>query len=189
MLSQLRGHPEIEVHEESGPGSGTVDIFVCGTLDASALTRLRRVVPDEGACVVLVVNALPEARLLDVVERGIDVVVWRHDATGDRLVQAVLAAADGRAHLPADLLGSGISQASRLFRNAAATTDLPSTVLTPRERDVLRLVAEGYGTNEIAAELFCSRNAVRSVMGAVTRRLRLRNKEHAVAYAVREGYI
>ncbi len=189
VLGQLRRHPEIDVREGSGLEPGTVVVFVQRTLDHIALARLRRVVDDEGARVVLVVSALRDAQLLDVVECGIDVIIWRHEATGDRLVQAVLAAARGDADLPVDLIGRVISQAVRLSRNAAGTPSPPTAGLTPREQDVLRLVAEGCGTGEIAAALTLPVHTVRSVMDGVTTRLRLHNMEHAVAYAIRAGYI
>ncbi|WP_328356174.1 hypothetical protein OG800_16205 [Streptomyces sp. NBC_00445] len=71
VLSRLRRHPEIEVREESDHEPGTVVIVVHGTFDDIALARLRRVVQDEGARVVLVVSALRETELPDVVECGV----------------------------------------------------------------------------------------------------------------------
>ncbi|MET9970124.1 DNA-binding response regulator, partial [Streptomyces sp. NPDC006356] len=90
-VSQLRQHPEIELREETGPG--TVALLIEDALDDAGLTRLRRVVRSEGARAVLVVGAIRENELLDIIECGVGAVVWRREATAHRLVQAVLAAA------------------------------------------------------------------------------------------------
>jgi DNA-binding NarL/FixJ family response regulator len=76
---------------------------------------------------------------------------------------------------------------------------LERTVLRPRgyrlngfssrEVDVLRLVAEGYDTEEIARMLAYSERTVKNVIHGVTARFNLRNRCHAVAYAVRAGVI
>ncbi|MFF3651621.1 response regulator transcription factor [Streptomyces sp. NPDC002181] len=185
-ISQLLRHPEIELREESGPG--TVALLVEDALDEAALTRLRRIVRSEGARAVLVIGAMRENELLDVVECGVGAIVWRHEATAGRLVQAVLAASRDDGDLPADLLGRLIRQVGTLHRGAAGRTSAPFG-LTPREVDVLRLVSEGFDTGEIAGKLSYSERTVKNVMHGLTTRLHLRNRAHAVAFALREGYI
>ena len=61
--------------------------------------------------------------------------------------------------------------------------------LAAREVEVLRLVADGCDTSEIARRLAYSERTVKNVLHDVTTRLQLRNRSHAVAYAVREGLI
>ncbi|MEU9590246.1 LuxR C-terminal-related transcriptional regulator [Streptomyces sp. NPDC048219] len=186
-VSQLRRHPEVDLREESGPG--TVALLIEDALDEAALTRLRRIVRSEGARAVLVVGSIRETELLDVVECGVGAIVWRHEATAHRLVQAVLAASRGDGDLPADLIGRLVHQVGTLHRGAAGRPGAPSLGLAPREVDVLRLVADGLDTGEIAGKLSYSERTVKNVMHGLTTRLHLRNRAHAVAYALREGYI
>ena len=54
---------------------------------------------------------------------------------------------------------------------------------------MLRLVADGYGTGEIAEKLSYSERTVKNIIHAVTARFELRNRSHAVAYALRAGVI
>jgi DNA-binding CsgD family transcriptional regulator len=61
--------------------------------------------------------------------------------------------------------------------------------LTAREVDVLRLMAEGLDTAEIAGKLCYSERTVKNVIYGITHRLKLRNRSHAVAYALRSGMI
>jgi DNA-binding NarL/FixJ family response regulator len=169
-LSQLRRFPEIDLREESESGPGTVALLIDDVLDDTGLTRLRRLVRSEGARAVLVVAALRETELLDVIECGVGAIVWRREATATRLVQAIVAV-------------------GTLHRGAAGRTGTPVSGLTPREVDVLRLVAEGLDTGEIASKLSYSERTVKNVMHGLTTRLHLRNRAHAVAHALREGYI
>ncbi|MBJ3810568.1 helix-turn-helix transcriptional regulator [Streptomyces flavofungini] len=186
VRSQLRRHPEVELTEDSGPAA--VALLVEDVLDESALARLRRVVRSEGSRAVLVVGTVRENELLDVIECGVGAIVWRREATAQRLVQAVLTTAKGGGDLPSDLLGRLIGQVGRLHRGGA---EQPGSALglTPREVDVLRLVSEGLDTAEIATKLSYSERTVKNVMHGLTTRLHLRNRSHAVAYALREGYI
>ena len=54
---------------------------------------------------------------------------------------------------------------------------------------MLRLLAEGYDTAEVGRRLFYSERTVKNIIHDVTSRLDLRNRAHAVAYAIREGLI
>ena len=71
---------------------------------------------------------------------------------------------------------------------AQSLMDGPSP-LSPRETEVLRLVAEGHDTAEIAHRMSYSERTVKNVLHDLTTRLQLRNRTHAVAYAMREGLI
>ncbi|MFF7602135.1 helix-turn-helix transcriptional regulator [Streptomyces mirabilis] len=189
VRSQLAQHPVINLLDSAEAGPGTVAVLVNEGPDETTLSRLRRLVRSDGARAVLVVNAIREAELLDVIECGVGAIVWRHEASAHRLAQAVLAAARGDGDLPADLLGRLITQVGSLQRTASGQTGVPLSGLVPREIDVLRLVAEGLDTGEIASKLSYSERTVKNVMHGLTTRLHLRNRAHAVAYALREGYI
>ncbi|MFC9430261.1 MULTISPECIES: LuxR C-terminal-related transcriptional regulator [unclassified Streptomyces] len=187
--SQLRRQPEIELVEEAAGRPGTVAVLLAEALDEPTLSRLRRLVRADGTRAVLVTSLIREAELLQVIECGVGAIVWRREATGHRLLQAVLAASRGEGDLPSDLLGRLITQVGTLQRGTTNVPGAPASGLAPREVDVLRLVAEGMDTGEIASKLSYSERTVKNVMHGLTTRLQLRNRAHAVAYALREGYI
>ncbi|MEV6793634.1 response regulator transcription factor [Streptomyces sp. NPDC051320] len=188
--TQLRQQPAIELVDEANGRPGTVAVLLADALDEPTLSRLRRLVRVDGTRAVLVAGLIREAELLQVIESGVAAIVWRHEATGHRLLQAVIAASRGDGDLPSDLLGRLISQVGALQRNASAgPPGAPAAGLSPRELDVLHLVAEGMDTGEIARKLSYSERTVKNVMHGLTTRLQLRNRAHAVAYAFREGYI
>jgi DNA-binding NarL/FixJ family response regulator len=61
--------------------------------------------------------------------------------------------------------------------------------LSDREVYVLRLVADGLDTGEIAKKLCYSERTIKNVIHAITTRLGVRNRSQAVAFALREGLI
>ena len=77
----------------------------------------------------------------------------------------------------------------QLYSTSLMPKGIALSGLTDREKGVLKLVAEGWGTSEIAATLSYSERTVKSVLHDITSRLNLRNRSHAVAYAVRQGLI
>jgi DNA-binding CsgD family transcriptional regulator len=91
--------------------------------------------------------------------------------------------------VPPDLLGRLLTQVGRLHDHVLGPRGLTLAGLTQREIDVLKLVAEGLNTGEIARRLSYSERTIKNVIHDVTARFRLRNRSHAVAYAMREGLI
>nr|WP_328806541.1 response regulator transcription factor [Streptacidiphilus fuscans] len=184
---QLLDEPMVELVDAGGGPPGAVAVVLAESLDEPTMRRLRQL-RAEGTRVVLVVCLLREAELLRVVECGVGAIVWRHEATGRRLCRAVLAASRGEGEMPPDLLGRLVAQVGALRRSGTEHAAAPATGLSPREVDVLRLVAEGMDTAEIAGKLSYSERTIENLIYGLTNRLQLRNRAHAVAYALREGY-
>lgn len=70
--------------------------------------------------------------------------------------------------------------------NTARETD---TRLSPRETDVLKLVAQGGTNREIADSLFISENTVKTHLSNIMEKLHLVNRSQAAAYAVQRGLV
>ena len=81
-----------------------------------------------------------------------------------------------------------VAGAVRRLRRGVVTTGVPAS-LTTREQEVLRLLADGQDTQEIAASLCYSERTVKGVIHEITTRLQLRNRSHAVAFALRNDLI
>jgi DNA-binding NarL/FixJ family response regulator len=91
--------------------------------------------------------------------------------------------------LSARLLREFAQQAAAL--DARAATGVPGKAtaaeLTPRQREILVLVADGLTYKQVGATLNLSENTVKYHMGEVLQRLHLKNREQVVAYARRSG--
>lgn len=138
---------------------------------------------------ILVTTTLDDGELRAAVELGICAVVDRHDATPAKLERLVVKATQGESALPTEMLSRLFRQVSDLEHNTVSSRRLPVSGLTPRETQVLQLVADGLDTDEIALKLCYSSRTVKNILHAVTTRFCLRNRSHAVAYAMREGLI
>ncbi|MFE2287962.1 response regulator transcription factor [Streptomyces sp. NPDC059443] len=217
LAGQLRNCPEVRLLGDDEPyeayGASCVAVVAAdrvGESETQTLRRAQRGGPDgiggpsgglggAGAAagagsvgearIVLVVTEIDDAGLVAAVECGVVGVVRRSEASGERLVQVITAASRGEGSVPADLLGRLLDQVGRLQRQVLDPRGLAFTGLAPREVDVLRLVAEGSDTAEIARTLAFSERTVKNILHDVTTRLQLRNRSHAVAYAMRQGFI
>ncbi|EME54970.1 helix-turn-helix transcriptional regulator [Amycolatopsis decaplanina] len=138
---------------------------------------------------VLLVGELRENDVLSAVECRVVAVLPRNRTSGDRLVEAILAAGSGRGQLPPDLLGQLLDSVRRLQHDVLSPRGLSAAGLTSREVDVLRLMADGWDTGDIAEKLCYSERTVKNVIYELTSRLNLRNRPHAVAYAMQAGII
>ncbi|MGC9670019.1 helix-turn-helix transcriptional regulator [Planosporangium sp. 12N6] len=189
VVSQLRSRPELRVLEPGDERDATVALVVVDSLDDTAAGELRRLRRTGTAKLVLVPARIDDAGLACAVECGVVGVVRRGEATAEKLTHVISAAVRGEGAMPADLLGRLLDQMNRLQRQLLDPRGLTLTGLTTREVDVLRLLADGLDTREVADKLSYSERTVKNVLHEVTTRLQLRNRTHAVAYALRQGLI
>ncbi|GAA1432285.1 response regulator transcription factor [Microlunatus lacustris] len=189
VVSQLRMCPEVKVLDEHRRFEARLAVVVADQVDGATtdlLHDLRRTGPER---VLLIATLLDDQALRAAAEAGVCGLLRRSDATAGVLVQAISRVARGHGEIPADLLGRLLEQVGKLQRQVLAPRGLTFSGLTPRETEVLRLVADGHDTAEIASRLCYSERTVKNVLHDLNTRLQLRNRSHAVAYAVREGLI
>ncbi|MFH8472093.1 response regulator transcription factor [Streptomyces sp. NPDC018000] len=190
VASQLRTRPEVSVTEwGEGDASPQIVVVVVDTVDDEVLMMMRHIQRTSTSRTVLVTTDIDEQKLVSAAECGVAGVVRRSESTPEHLVQVIGTVARGEGHLPSDLLGRLLEQVGRLQGQVLGPRGLHFTGLAAREVDVLRLVAEGYDTADIATKLAYSERTIKNVLHSVMTRLQLRNRSHAVAYAMRQGLI
>ena len=187
VTAVLKQWPEVRV--VTNGDDADVAIVVADDVDDEAVRMLRAAQRGDCGRVVLVATRIDDRGLLEAVEAGACGLVRRSDASGQAIVAAVRTAARGDGTLPSDLLGRLLTQVGKLQRQVLAPHGLSFGGLSDREVAVLRLVAEGLDTGEIARQLAYSERTIKNVIHDVTTRLHLRNRSQAVAYALREGLI
>ncbi|TDB72501.1 response regulator transcription factor [Actinomadura sp. KC216] len=115
------------------------------------------------------------------------------DVTAERLFDAVRVVAAGEALLAPAVTRRLIGEFARLRpRPPSPPTGGPGggvDVLTPRETDVLRLVAEGLANAEIAARLVVGEETVKTHVSRILRKLGLRDRVQAVVAAYESGLV
>lgn len=188
-IAQLRGAAGIVLVDEEELDEGAVALVVADEVDADTARTIRSLRRRGVDKVALLVTRLDDNGLLIAVEAGVGGVLRRSTATPHNLVAAIRAVAAGEGALPPDLLGRLLEQVGHLQRRVLAPRGLTFSGLTDREVSVLRLLAEGLDTAEVGQRLFYSERTVKNIIHDVTSRLDLRNRTHAVAYAIKQGLI
>lgn len=189
VSSQLRARPETQVVPTADLDQAEVAVVVAESVDERIVRVLRAVQRGAAPRTVLIAAVLDEAGVVVAAEAGVSALLRRSEVTPDRLVSVITKVRHGEAEMPADLLAGLLGQVGKLQRQILAPRGLRFSGLTEREIQVLRLIADGLDTGEVARELAFSERTIKSVLHDVTTRLQLRNRSHAVAYAVREGLI
>jgi DNA-binding NarL/FixJ family response regulator len=109
------------------------------------------------------------------------------DVTAERLFDAVRIVAAGEALLAPAVTRRLIAEFARLQKAARPALTLPA--LTPRETEVLSLVAEGLSNQQIAARLVVTEETVKTHVSRVLRKLGLRDRTQAVIAAYESGLV
>jgi DNA-binding NarL/FixJ family response regulator len=177
------------VVDEDDSSPDTVVIVATDRIDEHTKQTLRSLQCRRMAKVVLIAGDLDDADVLAAVENGVCAVARRGEVDADILVRLATAAMSGEGVLPPDLLGRLLGRVSRLQRQVLEPRGLHIAGFTDRETEVLRLLAAGLSTSEIARQLSYSQRTIKSIVHDVTNRFQLRNRSHAVAFAMREGLI
>ncbi|MFI5761837.1 LuxR C-terminal-related transcriptional regulator [Streptomyces sp. NPDC051563] len=189
VVQQLRQRPEAELIDAADEDSAQVSLVVVDSLDDDVTALLTRLRYNAATRTGLVIGTLSSGGLQRVIESGVSAVLRRSEADQDQLLHLVLAVANGEGVLPGDLLGELLGHIGSISRSALDPGALALSTLTTREAEMLRLVSEGLDTAEIARKTSFSERTVKNVLHEITTRLQLRNRAHAVGYALRNGLI
>ncbi len=184
IVGQLEQSAGLRISDQ---GAGAA-IVVTDEVDEDTVREVRTL-HRQGTRVVLVVAHPDDSGVLAAVEAGACGLLRRSEATPQRLAAAVKSALTGDGTLSPDLLGRLLRQMGDLQRHVLRPRGLSVTGMTDREIEVLRLVADGFSTSEIARQLAYSERTIKNVIQGVVTRFHLRNRSHAVAYALRQGLI
>ncbi|KAA0024211.1 response regulator [Antrihabitans cavernicola] len=148
---------------------------------------------------ILSANLTPPVRVLMLTTFDIDDYVYEalsigasgfmlKDAPAEELVRAVRVVADGQALLAPTVTRRLIADVTK----RRATPRVKPTALgslTPREREVLELIAKGLSNTEIASTLFVAEQTVKTHVGKVLAKLDLRDRAQAVVLAYESGLV
>jgi two-component system NarL family response regulator len=136
--------------------------------------------------VIFLTNFLDDAVVHGALDAGASAYVYK-DVDAHDLRRAIREVADGYAVLDPKVAGKIVRWASRRARKRRLRTGKPT--LSPRELDVLRLVAQGVDSKEIAAQLGLRPNTVKSFVHRILVKLQCHSRAEAVAMASKWGLL
>jgi len=190
----LEGQRDVEVVGEVADGAAAlealarlpVDVLVLDLtmpgLDGFAVLRRARTLAPALKVLVLSMHADPEF-VSRAVREGADGYLLKDSAVND-LVAAIQAVREGRAYHSPQIQ----RQLTDLLRGGGAPARVLDT-LTDRERDVLKRIAEGLSTKEIAVQFDISTRTVETHRANLMRKLEVRSLAQLVRLAIREGLV
>jgi DNA-binding NarL/FixJ family response regulator len=151
----------------------------------AAAARIRAAVP--GAAIVFHSAEESETALLDAIDAGA-IAYLTKSATADQIIEAVRKASAGEVLIPVALFAKAIARQRRVVTEQEAREKLVAE-FTPRELDVLRLLAEGHDTATLARQLGIAPHTVEWHVRHLIEKLQVHSKLQAVIAAARLGLI
>jgi DNA-binding NarL/FixJ family response regulator len=157
-----------------------LDVSMPKLTGLQAAREIKGQAPEVG---VLILSMHDDERyLFEALKAGAGGYVLKHQADHD-LVAAVRAVVRGEPFLTGD------AQRSLVREWMADDATGPAEPLSPREQEVLKLIAEAHTNREIAAILHLSEKTVESHRGNLLRKLGMRDRVELVRYAIRRGLV
>jgi DNA-binding NarL/FixJ family response regulator len=163
------------------PDVAVIDLGLPG-IDGIELTRRARVASPATRIAILTVQDL-ETEIHAALAAGADAYSLKTSAP-DRIIAAIRTAADGGAYFDPRIAHVVMGRVG----NGRASEEAPSP-LTPRETEILRMIAEGHGNAEIATSLYIGLGTVKGHIRDILEKLAAADRTQAAVKALRRGII
>jgi DNA-binding NarL/FixJ family response regulator len=195
----IDAQPDLEVVGSCGDGRAAVDLarrlepdvvvmdVRMPVLDGIEATRLLAGAGVEHPAKVLVVTTFNlDEYVYEALRAGASGFLLK-DAPPALLLDGIRTVAGGASLLAPEVTRRLVGRFAERIRPAGGTAG--GSVLTPRELDVLRLVAEGMSNAEVAATLVLSQETVKTYVSRILTKLDLRDRVQIVVHAYRHGLV
>ncbi|MBN6038263.1 response regulator transcription factor [Amycolatopsis sp. 195334CR] len=198
LVTIIDAQPDLEVAGECGDGRAAVEL--AGRLRPDVVVMdVRMPVLDgiEATRLLAGAGVADPVKVLVVTTFNLDEYVYRalragasgfllKEAPPAQLLHGIRTVAGGSALLAPEVTRQLVGAYATRIRPAEATSH---EALTPRELEVLRLIADGLSNSEIAGTLVISQETVKTFVSRILAKLGLRDRVQAVVYAYRHGLV
>ncbi|GAA1448733.1 response regulator transcription factor [Nocardiopsis tropica] len=199
LVTIIGAQPDMEVVGECGDGRTAVDLsgrlvpdvvvmdVRMPVLDGIEATRLLAGAGVRAPVKVLVVTTFNlDEYVYEALRAGASGFLLK-DAPTAQLLHGIRTVASGAALLDPGVTRQLVGRYAARVRPTGGSPD--DTPLTPRELEVLRLIADGLSNREIAGALVISQETVKTFVSRILAKLALRDRVQAVVYAYRHGLV
>jgi DNA-binding NarL/FixJ family response regulator len=189
-VSYLKTRSELNVLNAERQDEAEVVVIMVDTITEEALGIMEGFAsasPGGNVRFVLVGDGMREEHVARAVSYGQVSVVSRRGSDFGQVLRAIVDVREGRLEMPGDAVGWLAGRVRRIEKDVLEPPGLNATGLSQREVEVLRMLADGMETAEIAQRLNYSERTIKNTIYAMVARLGLRNRVHAVAFAIRNN--
>jgi two-component system NarL family response regulator len=173
----VRLRPDVVLMDVNMPGTGGIEATGRITVDVPDVRILMLTVSDDEEDLFRAITAGAVGYLLK-------------EISSDEVAEAVRAVVRGQTLLSPAMASKLIGEYATLARRVAASSERVAVPrLTPREREVLALVAHGCTNRDIGRQLFISGNTVKNHVRNILEKLQIHTRAEAVVFAVRENLL
>jgi DNA-binding NarL/FixJ family response regulator len=175
------GREAVELARELSPDVVVMDVAMPELNGADAARQIRQSNPD--VRVVALSMHADRQYVVRMFEAGASAYLLK-DCAFEELEGAIRSVADGRVYLSPSIAGTLVED---YLRRLAMDDSAGFSPLSPREREVVQLLAEGLGTKQIAARLHLSAKTVETHRSRIMAKLNIRSVAELTKYAIRSG--
>lgn len=192
MLSQTDDFAVVAAGSSADPtwlkaANPQVILLDVGLWDDDSLRVAQTVREEYPESKVIIMDLLPvHEDIVEFVNAGVSGFVLK-DATFDDLVSTIRTVAEGSPVLPPQMTSSLFSQIARDAFQKGRASALEEVRLTPREREVIDLIAEGMSNKEIATRLDIASHTVKSHVRNIMEKLALHTRLQIAAFSHRSS--
>ncbi len=180
------GQEAVALTRELRPDVAVLDLTMPRLSGVEAIRQIRRDVPRVPVVVLSVHDS--EAYVVQALRAGASGYVLKHNAATE-LAHAIRVARSGQAYLHPSIARRVVGDYLNRLRGGDDEIVEPHERLSPREREVLQLVAEGHSTRSIASLLSLSSKTVEHHRASLMAKLGLHGPTEVVKYAIRAGLV
>ncbi|AFZ34124.1 two component transcriptional regulator, LuxR family [Stanieria cyanosphaera PCC 7437] len=188
LTSLLQTKPDLEIVGEAENGRVAIEQTLALQPDV-VLMDVRMPVMDGVAAIRILTEQMPGVKVLVLTTFDDDQYVTQamsygakgyllKDTPSEELAQAIRSVNQGYTQL-----GPGLFEKVIINHHSTKKSPPELTSLTPREKEVLQLIAKGYNNLEIAEKLYISERTVKNHVNSILRRLNLRDRTQAAIFA------
>ena len=196
----LSGEPEYEVVGESGDGRETIEMveklnphitildISMPTMSGIEITRyLRKYVPETK--IIILSRHDKNEYVNQLLKFGISAYILKDDA-GEDLIRAIEEVLKGNMYLSPRIATSLVTDymAVKKEKQESAKSN-PFDILTSREREILKLIAEGSKSQDVAQTLRISPQTVKTHRANIMKKLDIHKTADLVYYAIKNGFV
>jgi DNA-binding NarL/FixJ family response regulator len=169
----------------------TADVLVIAEqlVTAQTIEVMRKFATAVSAPQILITDRPLPAGVLATLQCRLAAVISGANATEQRLIATILAVKHGKIMLPMDMQSQLIDEVKRLRQEVLRPRVATTSGLTERELAVLQMLSIGADIGDIAHALSYSERTVKNIIHTLLSRTGLKNRVHAVSFAIRSGLI